>query len=124
MYGKKILVVEDEFIVALDLKRSVSGFGYSVSKVVHSGEEAIEAVSKDKPDLILMDIILKGKLTGLEAGKTIWERYKIPIIYITSFFDDSTLRHNLEYATSYDYLIKPFKESDLKLKINNFISAA
>ena len=118
------MVVEDEFIIALDLKKSVNGFGYSVPMVAHSGEEAIEAVSKERPDLILMDIVLKGKINGLEAGKTIWDKYKIPIIYITSFFDDSTLKQNLKYSISYDYLIKPFNENDLRLKIENVLNAA
>lgn len=124
MFSKKIMVVEDEFIVALDLKRSVNGFGYMVPVVAHSGEEAIKAVSKEKLDLILMDIVLKGKINGLEAGKKIWENYRIPIIYITSYFDDYELKKYLQYSVSYDYIIKPFNESDLRSKIQNILKAA
>lgn len=118
---KNIMVVEDDYIIALDIKKSVSGFGYSVPIVVHSGEEAIEAAEKFKPDLILMDIMLNGDLSGLEAGQLIWENFKVPIIYITSYFDDSTLKNEIRTSFNYDYLIKPFKISDLKLKIENFL---
>ena len=118
---KNIMVVEDDYIIALDIKKSVSGFGYTVPIVVHSGEEAIEAAGKFKPDLILMDIMLNGDLSGLEAGQLIWENFRVPIIYITSYFDDSTLKNEIRTSFNYDYLIKPFKISDLKLKIENFL---
>jgi len=121
MTVKNIMVVEDDYIIALDIKKSVSGFGYSVPAVVHSGEEAIEAADKFKPDLILMDIMLRGNLSGLEAGQVIWENLKVPIIYITSYFDDSTLKDEIKPSFNYDYLIKPFKVSDLKMKIESFL---
>ena len=118
---KNIMVVEDDYIIALDIKKSVRGFGYDVPVVVHSGEEAIAAVEKLKPDLILMDIMLNGKLNGLEAGQVIWQNCKVPIIYITSYFDDSTLKNEVKPSFNYDYLIKPFNVSDLKMKIENFL---
>ena len=118
---KNIMVVEDDYIIALDIKKSVRGFGYDVPVVVHSGEEAIAAARKLKPDLILMDIMLDGKLNGLEAGKVIWQNCKVPIIYITSYFDDSTINSEVKPSFNYDYLIKPFNVSDLKMKIENFL---
>ncbi len=118
---KNIMVVEDDYIIALDIKKSVINFGYTVPIVVHSGEEAIEATGKFKPDLILMDIMLNGDLSGLEAGQLIWENFRVPIIYITSYFDDSTLKNEIQPSFNYDYLIKPFNIIDLKLKIENFL---
>ncbi len=118
---KNIMVVEDDYIIALDIKKSVKGFGYDVPVVVHSGEEAIAAAGKFKPDLILMDIMLEGELNGLEAGQLIWKNLRVPIIYITSYFDDSTLRNEIHSSFNYDYLIKPFKTSDLKTKIESFL---
>jgi DNA-binding response OmpR family regulator len=115
------MVVEDDYIIALDIKKSVINFGYTVPIVVHSGEEAIEATGKFKPDLILMDIMLNGDLSGLEAGQLIWENFRVPIIYITSYFDDSTLKNEIQPSFNYDYLIKPFNIIDLKLKIENFL---
>ena len=86
----KILIVEDEVIIALDLKKTLKDLGYSLVGTVTSGEEAVKAAGKMHPDLILMDIKLQGHINGLEAGKKIQDKFNIPIIYITAYSDKET----------------------------------
>jgi CheY-like chemotaxis protein len=77
----KIVIVEDESIVARDIQNSLKNMGYGVPAVVSTGEKAIEAVHKFRPDLILMDIMLKGEMSGIEAAKIIKDRFDIPVIF-------------------------------------------
>ena len=92
MGGKiKILVVEDTYIVAKDLQDSLHELGYSVEEVADSGKDAIQLAERNKPDLILMDIRLKGKLDGIEAATIIKDQFDIPIIYLTAYADEHTL---------------------------------
>ena len=88
MTNEKIMIVEDEKIVALDIKDSLEHFGYSVPCMAASGEDAISFIDKCQPDLILMDIVLKGKIDGIEAAKTIRDNYGIPVIYLTAYSDE------------------------------------
>jgi CheY-like chemotaxis protein len=111
------MIVEDEGIIALDIRKRLESLGYCVSSVVDSGEKAIEAVPKIKPDLIIMDIMLKGEINGVDASILIWQYFKIPIIYITSCFDE-----NFKYSCkcsnlNYDFLIKPINQLELKSKV-------
>ncbi len=78
-----ILIVEDELIIAFDLKMKLKSRGFDTIKIISSGEQAIQWASEFKPDVILMDIVLHGKIDGIEAAKIIHKKYKIPIIYIT-----------------------------------------
>jgi len=94
MENIKILVVEDENIVALDIENRLKGLGFIVLPVISSGEEAVEKAYEYKPDLVLMDILLKGKINGIDAAKKIVGTLKIPIIYLTA----STNRELLERA--------------------------
>lgn len=109
----KVLVVEDETILALQLKLSLQRFGFSISGIKAKGEEAILHAKEHSPDLILMDIHLQGNLQGTQAGALIWERYRIPIIFLTSYCDDKTLKEAMA-CEPYGYLIKPFREGELK----------
>ncbi|MFO7448411.1 MAG: response regulator [Ignavibacteriaceae bacterium] len=115
---KKILVVEDENIIALDIKSRLKNLGYYVAAVVPSGEEAIKVIEEVNPDLVLMDIALRGKINGLQAAESITRNYNIPVIFVTSFSDDNTLKLAHE-VSPYGYLIKPFNEKELKIKIDN-----
>ncbi|MGD2084847.1 MAG: response regulator [Candidatus Aminicenantes bacterium] len=111
-----ILVVEDEIIVALDLKRCLQGLGYQVVQVVTTGDKAIKAVKNKRPDLVLMDIRLQGKMNGIEAAKVVHSQYDVPVVYLTAYADDQTL----EQATAagpYGYLVKPFDARELKTTI-------
>jgi CheY-like chemotaxis protein len=81
----KILVVEDESLVAKDIQNMLRGLGYDVLDVLSTGEEAIAALGRSDPDLILMDIVLKGEIDGIVAAERIWEKYGIPVIYLTAY---------------------------------------
>ncbi|AKB81909.1 response regulator receiver [Methanosarcina barkeri 3] len=108
----KILVVEDQAIVALNIKIRLKNLGYAVPSTAVSGEEAIREAELTNADLILMDIMLKGDMDGIEAARIIKSRFGIPIIYLTACTDFETLeRANLTDAEG--YISKPFKEEDL-----------
>ena len=110
---KKILVVEDETIIARDIFRQLKDFGYEVIGSAREGQQAVEMTAALNPDLILMDINLAGLMRGTEASKIIRERFNIPSIFLTAFFDDATLSE-AESAHPINYLVKPFTERDLK----------
>lgn len=111
-----IMVVEDEVIVAKDIETSLAGLGYSICAVVSSGEEALIAAQKAKPDLILMDIMLKGKTDGIETAKQITSHLDIPIVFLTAFSDEGTIGRAKE-ANAFGYLLKPFEERELRTTI-------
>jgi PAS domain S-box-containing protein len=108
----RILVVEDENVVALDIRRDLVSFGYTVPATASSGEDAIEKAAALRPDLVLMDIRLRGPIDGIEAAEEIRARFNIPAIYLTAYADPATLgRARLTGALG--YLIKPFGEREL-----------
>jgi PAS domain S-box-containing protein len=108
----KILVVEDENVVALDIQRDLIGFGYEVTAVAASGEEAIEQAAALHPDLVLMDIRLRGEMDGVEAVDEIRTRFNIPSIYLTAYADAGTI-DRARLTGAFGYLIKPFEEREL-----------
>lgn len=112
----KILIVEDENIVAMDIRKILLNSGYEVIAIISSGEEAIANVREQKPDLILMDVVLKGKMTGIDAARIITQYFDIPIIYMTALSNDDTL---LEATSreSYGFLRKPFSANELNIAI-------
>jgi CheY-like chemotaxis protein len=108
----KILIAEDKSITALDLKDFLEKKGFKVTSIVKTGEEALIKIKEDKPDLILMDIMLKGYYTGIETAEIIRRKFKIPLIYLTALNDDET------YLKAYmtkpaAFIIKPYIESQL-----------
>lgn len=112
----RILVVEDEFIIAEDIKEKLIGFGYEVVDTVGSGREAIDLAKRKQPDLILMDIKLQGRMDGIETASEIWGRYDIPVIFLTSFSDLRTLQR-AKMAEPFGYVVKPFHDSNLRSTI-------
>ncbi|UZE94020.1 MAG: response regulator [Candidatus Pacearchaeota archaeon] len=114
--SKSILIVEDEGIVAMDIKRTLQGFGYSVIGIVPSGEEAIEKVKNACLDLILMNISLRGNMDGIEAVEKIHENSDIPIIYITGHFNDE-LYERAKKTKHFRYLKKPLNTEELQKTI-------
>jgi DNA-binding LytR/AlgR family response regulator len=116
MAKTSVLVVEDESIVAKDIQNSLKKLGYSVPSIENSGEDAIDSAGKHRPDLILMDIMLKGDISGIEAAEQIKNRYQIPVIFLTAYADESTLS-KAKVTEPYGYIIKPFKEIDLHTSI-------
>ena len=112
MNGKKILIVEDEAITALELEETLANLGYEVVGTVTGGTEAIRYAKEKYPDLILMDIRLDGSMDGIETAKSIHLFYDIPIIFLTAYSDDRTLARAVETRSS-SYLLKPFNEREL-----------
>jgi PAS domain S-box-containing protein len=111
--GISILVVEDERIVASDIKRRLMGLGYSIAAVCSKGEEAVETALSLVPDIILMDIHLKGEMDGVSAAQIIQRKKDIPVIYLTASTDDSTIER-AKTTEPYGYLVKPFEVKDLR----------
>ena len=116
-----ILIVEDESIVALDIQDKVEHLGYDVLAVVSSGEKAIEEVKKSQPDLVLMDIVLKGEIDGIETAERIRKHFDIPIIYLTAHSDTQTL-NRAKITGPFGYLVKPFVDSELRSAIEVVLS--
>ncbi len=112
-----IMIVEDEFIIALDIKDSLKRLGYKIPTLATNGIEAIEKAINLKPDLILMDIMLEGDLDGIQAAKEIRQKHDIPILFISSFSDKKSISHAYDISP-YGYLIKPFSINDLEAAIN------
>lgn len=111
-----ILIVEDELVVALDIKRILEKRGYSVVGVVDTGESAIESVERLRPDLILMDITLRGGLDGIETTGRITDRFDLPVIYLTSHSDEDTIG-KIKKSNVYGYLTKPVNPSELPVAV-------
>src|SRR5438552_7126960 len=112
----RILVVEDEGIIAQDIKNCLENLGYTVPDVVYTGHEAIEKAASLRPDLILMDIVLKGEIDGIETAAEIRSRYNIPIVYLTAYEDDKTLKR-AKLTEPLGYILKPFEERYLRSSI-------
>lgn len=108
----KILIVEDESIVALNIKNRLEKLGYAVVATISSGEVAIQTAAETSPDLVLMDIKLKGKIDGIEAATTIRSQLQIPVVYLTAYADDETL-NRAKLAEPYGFILKPFESRDL-----------
>lgn len=111
-----VLVVEDESIVSKDIQHSLKKLGYNVVGASPTGEKAIELAGSENPDIVLMDIMLKGEMSGIEAASQIKEKYSIPVIFLTAYADESTLS-KAKITEPYGYVLKPFKEIDLHTTI-------
>ncbi len=116
MAKTNVLVIEDEAIVSKDIQHSLKKLGYNVVGSASTGEKAIELALELKPDIVLMDIMLKGQMTGIEAAETIKSRMMVPVIYLTAYADEGTLS-KAKVTEPYGYIIKPFKEIDIHTSI-------
>lgn len=112
MEQKRILIVEDEVIVAMTLEGVLQKLGYGVAGSVTNGPDAIRMAGEEMPDLVLMDIRLDGPMDGIEAATRISTRYHIPVVYLTAHSDQTTLTRAI-HTQPYGYLLKPFRERDL-----------
>lgn len=112
MSKTQILIVEDEGIVAADIEESLKSLGYEVAAVAPSGEEALKKIEEKKPDLVLMDIILKGTMNGIEATNEIHSRFDIPVVYLTAYADEEVLER-AKVTEPFGYIIKPFEDREL-----------
>lgn len=116
MSEKKILIVEDEAIVAEDIRRTLEKLGYQVMGVVATGEAAVARVTADRPDLVLMDVVLQGELSGIETAASLRQEHQVPVVYLTAYADPATLER-AKLTEPFGYLLKPFKEKDLHTAI-------
>jgi len=112
----RILVVEDEAVIALRLQKRLKEMGYDVPDIAYSGEDAVERAGRLRPDLVLMDIMLPGKLDGIEAAKIVKTEFDIPVIFLTAFSEDKILKR-AKQAEPFGYLLKPFQDRDIKAAI-------
>jgi DNA-binding LytR/AlgR family response regulator len=108
----KILIVEDEGIIAEDMNQMLSDMGYEVLETAMDYEEALEILSTETPDLILLDVNLGGKKDGIDLAEVINEKYQVPFIFTTSFSDTQTLER-AKHVSPVNYLVKPFKKEQL-----------
>jgi CheY-like chemotaxis protein len=116
MKKANILIVEDESIVALDIKSRLHGLGYTVAGMASSGEAALKAAESLQPDLVLMEIQLKGPRDGFETSLRVKDKMEIPVIFLTAFADEATLQR-ARVTESFGYLLKPFEQQELTATI-------
>jgi two-component system, cell cycle sensor histidine kinase and response regulator CckA len=116
MNKKRLVIVEDERIIAEDIRSTLQNFGYEVIQIFARGEDAVEQVPKIEPDLILMDVMLEGELDGIQTATIIKEIYDVPIIYLTAYANDNTL-NKAKITEPYGYIIKPFEDRELHATI-------
>ena len=107
-----ILIVEDDWIVAEDTKITLKKLGFGVSGIVTSGEESLERVEAEPPDLVLMDIKLEGEMGGIEAAARIRDRFNIPVVYVTGYADEDVLER-AKVTEPFGYIVKPFDDREL-----------
>ena len=112
----KILIVEDDMIIAADISMQLTRMGYDITGILPRGEDALDHVTQNKPDIVLMDVNLKGELDGVQTAERIQDRHSVPLIYLTANADEATFnraKHTLPEA----FISKPFKRIDLERAI-------
>ena len=109
----KILMVEDDMIIAADISMQLTKLGYEVVGINTRGEDALNTIENNRPDIVLMDIILTGKMNGIEAARIILEKFQVPVVFLTSNSDDATFQQALT-AKPYAFISKPFQKSNLE----------
>jgi two-component system, response regulator PdtaR len=112
----KVLIVEDEILVAKYIENILTSNGYASSGIVSTGKEAIKKAEKQAPNLVLMDISIKGEMDGIEAADRIQKKFKIPVIFLTAHFDEEILER-AKKTRPFGYLTKPFNDKNLLIMI-------
>ena len=115
-HKNKVLIVEDEFAIALSIQQTLHSLDYEAPEIVASGKDAIQQVEALKPDLVLMDIVLVGDMDGIEAAGIIRLKWGVPVIYLTSYSDEETIKR-AKLTIPFGYIIKPFQKKDLHITI-------
>ena len=110
--AKKIIIIEDEALIAIEIESTLSLLGYQVVGKAMNGDKALDLFANNPCDLIMLDISIKGSLTGIDLAKVIRKKYDVPFIFLTSFSDKSTL-DMVKETMPYGYIVKPFNEKDL-----------
>ncbi len=112
MDKKRILVVEDERLIAEDIKRTLIKLGYDVTGTVSTGKNALLSIESDRPDLVLMDIVLSDEMNGITTAEKIKSQFRIPVVYLTAYADQTTLER-AKQTEPYGYIIKPFSNREI-----------
>lgn len=112
MAKEQVLIVEDEIVVAEDIKSSLINFGYEVTAIADTGEEAIRLAAKTRPSVVLMDIMLEGDMDGVEAAGQIRSNFDIPVIFLSAHSDTNTLQR-AKITGPFAYITKPYKKREL-----------
>jgi CheY-like chemotaxis protein len=112
----RLLIVEDESIVAADIAVSVRQLGYNVAAIAASGEEALVLAEQVGPNLVLMDIHLRGRMDGVEAAQVMRDRFQLPVVFLTAYGEDETFQRAKE-AQPFGYILKPFEDRELRIVI-------
>lgn len=116
MEKRKFLVVEDPNAIAIDINSRMKDLGFKVTDIVTSAEKAYESIEVDRPDMVLMDLKLRGKTDGFEAASYIFERYEIPVVFLTARMDGENIK-KAEGSHGYSFVNKPFNDEELKANI-------
>lgn len=116
MSAIKILIVEDDMITAADISMQLTRLGYEVSGITPRGEDALKSIGATRPDLVLMDVHLKGVIDGVETAQRITDQYEIPLIFLTANADPHTFQR-AKASRPYAFISKPFQETDLQRAI-------
>jgi len=114
--SKRIIIIEDEAIIAAEIKSTLRLLGYTVVGHAMNGDKALDLFASTPADLILLDISIKGTLTGIDLAEVIREKYDVPFVFLTSYSDKITLDRAKE-TSPYGYIVKPFNENDLKVNV-------
>jgi PAS domain S-box-containing protein len=117
----QVLVVEDSPVIAAMIRHYLAKCDYSIAGMVTTGEEAVEAAGQSRPDLVLMDVQLAGAMDGIEAADSIWNRFHIPVVYLTANDDEETISR-ASSTEAYGYLHKPVQERDLRSTLRIVLS--
>jgi len=113
----RILIVEDEALIAQDIKYCLEELGHKVHNIVMNGDKALDAIAHPDLDLVLLDINIKGSFSGIDLGDIIKNKYQLPFVYLTASSDDETL-NKAKSTLPYGYIVKPFNSRDLKVNID------
>jgi len=116
METARIMIVEDEAVIAMEIESTLQSLGYEVTSIVNSGDQAIQQAEKERPDLIIMDIRIKGDKDGIETAEIIRKRFDIPVIFSTAFLDQDRIER-AKIAMPFGYILKPIQERDLKITL-------
>ncbi len=118
MTKKRILIVEDQGITALDEAQIMRDLGYEVTGIAMTGEAAVKQAGRERPDLVLMDIVLAGEMDGREATEKIWELYQIPVVFVTAYGSKELSKSlKIPLPEGIGYIVKPYTANELKSEI-------
>jgi len=116
MYAKKVMIVEDETLQAYDMKQQLEGLGYRVTAVVPSSEKCMKKIDENLPDLVLMDIRIKGNMDGIDTAQLIKKQHEIPVVYLTTHAEEASLKR-AKITENFGYMVKPTQMKELRSTI-------